>query len=53
VHVSLPLPWTALKESHRPVFGVRDFQEWKSRLKSDPWKPFLMAKQRLVTDRFL
>jgi bifunctional non-homologous end joining protein LigD len=53
VHVSLPLPWTALKESHRPVFAVRDLQEWKGRLKSDPWKPFLMAKQRLVTDRFV
>jgi bifunctional non-homologous end joining protein LigD len=53
VHVSLPLPWSALKESHRPVFRVSDFQEWKSRLKSDPWKPFLMVKQRLLTDRFV
>jgi bifunctional non-homologous end joining protein LigD len=52
VHVSLPLPWTALKESKRPAFRVRDFAEWKSRLKSDPWKAMLGTKQRLEPEHF-
>jgi DNA primase len=30
VHVSLPLPWSALKEPHLPVFAVHDFAAWKT-----------------------
>jgi bifunctional non-homologous end joining protein LigD len=51
-HVSLPLPWSALKEGKLPVPAVRDFEEWKSRLKRDPWKAMLTTKQRLEPKRF-
>ena len=46
-HVSLPLPWSALKEPARPAFAVRDFATWHSRLRSDPWKTMLTLRQIL------
>ena len=45
--VSLPLPWSALKEARRPVFPVQDFASWSSRLRTDPWKAMLSLRQRL------
>lgn len=51
-HVSLPLPWSALKETKRPVFAVHDFEDWKSKLKSDPWKDMLTLKQLVEPARF-
>ena len=47
-HVSLPLPWTALKEPARPVFSVADLDQWQSRLRTDPWKAMLSTKQKLI-----
>jgi bifunctional non-homologous end joining protein LigD len=46
-HVSLPLPWSALKEGQLPVFAVHDLADWKQRLRSDPWKAMLSIRQRL------
>jgi bifunctional non-homologous end joining protein LigD len=46
-HVSLPLPWSALKEPSRPVFAVNDFESWHERLRTDPWKAMLSTTQRL------
>jgi bifunctional non-homologous end joining protein LigD len=51
-HVSLPLPWTALKEPRLPVFSVTGFAEWKSRLRSDPWKSLPSTLQRLDLAKF-
>jgi bifunctional non-homologous end joining protein LigD len=51
-HVSLPLPWTALKEPRLPVFSVTAFAEWKSRLRSDPWKSLPSTTQLLVPAKF-
>jgi bifunctional non-homologous end joining protein LigD len=51
-HVSLPLPWTALKETRLPVFSVTGFAEWKSRLRSDPWKSLPSTTQLLVSAKF-
>ena len=45
--VSLPLPWSELKQPNRPVFQVANFEQWKSRLKRDPWKEFPKPHQRL------
>jgi len=45
--VSLPLPWSALKETSRPVFTVHDFASWSSRLRTDPWKSMPTLRQRL------
>ena len=47
VHVSLPLPWSALKEPSRPVFAVSDITTWQARLRSDPWKALLSTRQQL------
>jgi bifunctional non-homologous end joining protein LigD len=52
VHVSLPLPWTALRESALPVFRVRDFAEWRERLRSDPWRSLVSTVQRLDPEKF-
>jgi bifunctional non-homologous end joining protein LigD len=51
-HVSLPLPWTALKEAALPVFSVHDFGEWRGQLKSHPWKAMLSMRQRLEPKKF-
>ena len=51
-HVSLPLPWSALKETERPIFSVHDFDQWRSRLRTDPWKSMLTLKQAIDTSKF-
>jgi bifunctional non-homologous end joining protein LigD len=51
-HVSLPLPWTALKETKLPVFSVHDFDQWKGLLKKDPWKAMVSMRQRLEPKKF-
>jgi bifunctional non-homologous end joining protein LigD len=51
-HVSLPLPWSALKETARPVFAVHDFDQWRNRLRSDPWKAMLSLTQQLDPAKF-
>jgi bifunctional non-homologous end joining protein LigD len=50
--VSLPLPWSALKESSRPVFQIHDFASWRSHLKNDPWKSMPTLQQRLDPKKF-
>ena len=52
VHVSLPLPWAALKKPALPVFSVQDFSNWKERLRSDPWKAMPSTVQRLDPKKF-
>jgi bifunctional non-homologous end joining protein LigD len=51
-HVSLPLPWSALKLPERPVFTVHDFDHWRSRLRTDPWKQMLSLQQRINRAKF-
>lgn len=46
--VSLPLKWSELKLPEHPVFRVAEFQEWRSRLKSNPWKSMPEMKQRIT-----
>jgi bifunctional non-homologous end joining protein LigD len=48
--VSLPIPWTDLKLPNHPAFHVTDFEEWKSRLKRDPWKDLPSTSQRLTAE---
>lgn len=45
--VSVPLEWKELSGSTRPRFTVRDFTDWSSRLKKDPWKKLLPVQQSL------
>jgi bifunctional non-homologous end joining protein LigD len=49
--VSMPLKWSELKASERPVFQVADFDTWKARLRSDPWKDLEQIKQSLPSDK--
>ena len=51
-HVSLPLPWSALKETQRPIFSVGDLDAWQSHLRTDPWKALLSTTQQLVPKNF-
>ena len=48
--VSLPLKWADLKLPQRPLFRVAEFEEWKGRLKADPWKSMPSLKQRITKD---
>ncbi len=48
--VSLPLPWSDLKLADRPVFQVADYQQWKSRLKRDPWQDLPSSIQSLTPE---
>jgi DNA ligase D len=48
--VSLPLKWSELNLSERPIFSVATFGTWKARLKSDPWKTMASIKQHIPDD---
>jgi bifunctional non-homologous end joining protein LigD len=50
VGVALPLAWSELQAPQRPDFRVANFNEWRDRLKRDPWKSLLTKKQRLAED---
>ncbi|MEG9432986.1 non-homologous end-joining DNA ligase, partial [Terriglobus sp. ADX1] len=45
--VSMPLEWKELTGNTRPRYTVHDFEEWKPRLKKDPWRKLLEIKQTL------
>jgi bifunctional non-homologous end joining protein LigD len=47
VGVAVPLNWSELKLPDRPVFAVGNFEEWRGRLKKDPWAKLLAAHQKL------
>jgi bifunctional non-homologous end joining protein LigD len=46
--VSMPLKWDELKLGEMPKFHISDFQEWRSRLRKDPWKELLEVRQTLT-----
>jgi bifunctional non-homologous end joining protein LigD len=45
--VAVPLEWKELKLPAAPTFHVTDFETWRGRLKSDPWKAMLSTRQQL------
>jgi bifunctional non-homologous end joining protein LigD len=46
--VSMPLSWRELINSNeRPQFRVADFDEWRNRLKQNPWRQISPLKQRI------
>ena len=45
--ISMPLAWSELHSSERPVFRVDGFPEWKGRLKKDPWAKIFGLQQHL------
>ena len=44
----MPLKWDELKLGEMPKFHINDFQEWRSRLRKDPWKELLEVRQELT-----
>ncbi len=48
--VSLPLSWGDLKLAERPVFETAKYEEWKVRLRRDPWKELPLSKQRIPAE---
>jgi bifunctional non-homologous end joining protein LigD len=46
--VSLPLDWSELKSAERSVVRVANFEEWRGRLRRDPWKQFFKLRQRIT-----
>ena len=50
MHISLPLPWSALDEPKLPTFAVKDFASWRSHLRTDPWKSLPTTSQTLSPD---
>jgi len=45
--VAMPLQWKELSSASAPAFHVTDFPQWKSRMRSDPWKAMTSTKQKL------
>ncbi len=45
--VAMPLAWKELDSAKAPVFHVSDLQQWRTRLRHDPWRKMLEIKQRL------
>lgn len=45
--VSMPLAWSELHATERPLFRVDGFPEWRGRLKKDPWAKMAETPQRL------
>ncbi len=48
--VSMPLAWGDLKLAERPVFRVAEFDQWKARLKTDPWKALPGLRQAVSAE---
>ena len=50
VRVAMPLTWAELERTDPKRFAVANFDEWKARLKKDPWIDMNKLRQKL-TDR--
>ena len=48
--VAMPLTWAELERTDPKQFAVANFDEWKVRLKRDPWLSMIKVRQKL-TDR--
>ena len=47
--ISIPLQWSELELTERPVVHVAEIEEWKARLNRDPWKQFFKSPQQVTT----
>lgn len=50
VRVAMPLTWAEVPRTDPQQFGAVNYEEWKGRLKRDPWKK-MDAVQQELTDR--
>jgi bifunctional non-homologous end joining protein LigD len=49
---ALPLEWAELKSPKAPKFLIARFEEWRERLREDPWKEMLSSKQEIPAALF-
>ena len=49
VGVAVPLNWSELKLPERPIFNIANFEEWRPRLKKDPWAKLPDTRQSIKT----
>jgi bifunctional non-homologous end joining protein LigD len=49
---ALPLEWAELKSSKAPRFIIARFDEWRERLRRDPWKAMLSSEQEIPAGLF-
>jgi bifunctional non-homologous end joining protein LigD len=49
---ALPLEWSELKGSKAPKYLIAQFDEWKERLRKDPWKAMFTSKQEIPASLF-
>jgi bifunctional non-homologous end joining protein LigD len=49
---ALPLEWEELKSAKAPKFLIAEFDDWKDRLRKDPWKAMLSSEQELPAALF-
>ncbi len=52
VPVSVPLAWKELEAAGRPIFTVPNFDTWRDRLRTDPWKKIGSLRQTLPVGAF-
>ena len=48
--VSMPLEWSELDGSERPIFGVANFADWHARISKDPWKTITSTRQSITRE---
>ena len=46
--VAVPLRWNELDVAKAPTFHVTDFEQWRTRLRRDPWTAMVSVKQDLT-----
>ena len=46
--VAMPLKWNELDATKAPAFHVGDFDQWRARLRRDPWTGFVAVRQTPV-----
>jgi bifunctional non-homologous end joining protein LigD len=49
---ALPLEWAELKSAKAPKFLIARFEDWKERVRKDPWKEMLSSKQEIPAGLF-
>ncbi len=49
---AVPLEWEELKSSKAPKFLIAEFDDWRERLRRDPWKAMLSSEQEIPAGLF-
>jgi bifunctional non-homologous end joining protein LigD len=50
--VAMPLRWNELESEGLPRYSVTAFEDWRTRLRHDPWKALVGTRQQIPLDAF-